>query len=706
MIGNLFVRLVTAGLLCAGVTATASAQTTSTFVPPDVDPPFAPVGDWSDTDRWDTPNYPDNGQPNAGDTYNAIIRSGQARLDGDYTINNLTIGRTLDDSDQGTLSHVVGVMRTLDVNGLFTFEGGRIFANTTVNANGGLLFTGDATKSINNTTGASTYTAYINNAATGNWDNGHVSGTLLLSTTNPQARSQVNNLATGTFNATAGGFNFAPLFNNYGVMNIDPGDGLHINFSAFYNDGVVNLLSGSANVTLYPGVLPDLTPGGGTFNLSAGTTLHVGSFRGASHYAGAGNLVIAGDPGSANNGPGTGSINLTGTITIEGTVALPNGGTTGQLVLHGAQASPVVNGGFTTGSLLAGSITATGMTTWQEGGYSGTGTIHANGGVTFASTNHRHVLSGSTTLNLGGDSVVNSDTALIYVENDATMNILEGATLTFLDSGGIRASKDPGTLHNAGTIHVTGGSVSIGAHTVNTGLIIADGFGSNVNFNGHDSNVPTEQQLGLDQQGGELRMLGARIGYIASFTGGKLTGYHTNSNVRVTALTITAGTISPGLTTGPDDPVGTMYFDNLILESGAIVEFDLAGTEDTEFDRLLVPVTTPVEHPYGDLQLGGTLVLRFAEGFESLVSETDTFTIIEALEASTGAFANVAAGERLTTADGLGSFIVNYGPSSAYGDKAVVLSDYQVAIPEPASLALLASLLGLTLRRRGQSNVE
>jgi hypothetical protein len=52
-------------------------------------------------------------------------------------------------------------------------------------------------------------------------------------------------------------------------------------------------------------------------------------------------------------------------------------------------------------------------------------------------------------------------------------------------------------------------------------------------------------------------------------------------------------------------------------------------------------------------------------------------------------FDNVANGARLTTADGLASFQVNYGAGSPYGANNLVLSDPH-AVPEPATLMLLA----------------
>jgi hypothetical protein len=44
-------------------------------------------------------------------------------------------------------------------------------------------------------------------------------------------------------------------------------------------------------------------------------------------------------------------------------------------------------------------------------------------------------------------------------------------------------------------------------------------------------------------------------------------------------------------------------------------------------------------------------------------------------------FANVANGQRLTTSDGLGSFIVNYGPGSAFDSGQLVLSNFLSATP-------------------------
>ena len=65
-------------------------------------------------------------------------------------------------------------------------------------------------------------------------------------------------------------------------------------------------------------------------------------------------------------------------------------------------------------------------------------------------------------------------------------------------------------------------------------------------------------------------------------------------------------------------------------------------------------------------------------GFESQLTPSQTFVLLTSQTALTGTFNNVANGARLTTADGLASFQVNYGPGSSYGANNLVLSDPQL----------------------------
>ena len=103
----------------------------------------------------------------------------------------------------------------------------------------------------------------------------------------------------------------------------------------------------------------------------------------------------------------------------------------------------------------------------------------------------------------------------------------------------------------------------------------------------------------------------------------------------------------------------------------------------------------------GDVELTGDLVLTFLNEFENTASNSDTFVLLTANTTIIGVFDNVAGGNRLLTADGLGSFAVNYGTGSLFGSNEVVLSDFQ-RIPEPSAWIVLAvgHLWVLTRRRR------
>ncbi len=137
----------------------------------------------------------------------------------------------------------------------------------------------------------------------------------------------------------------------------------------------------------------------------------------------------------------------------------------------------------------------------------------------------------------------------------------------------------------------------------------------------------------------------------------------------------TSGEISPGNSAGTFNITGDLTFGST---SGLKVE--LGGTtQGTEYDFLDIT---------GAATLNGTLSLSFISNFEISAQSTDTFIIVDS-SALSGQFSNVSNGSRITTTDGLGSFIVNYSSI------AVSLSDFQ-AVPEPSTWALM-SLGGLLL---------
>jgi hypothetical protein len=98
----------------------------------------------------------------------------------------------------------------------------------------------------------------------------------------------------------------------------------------------------------------------------------------------------------------------------------------------------------------------------------------------------------------------------------------------------------------------------------------------------------------------------------------------------------------------------------------------------------------------GVVTLSGLLEVNFIDGFATNVLSSDIFTVLAASSPIGGAFSNVLNGQRLTTEDDEGSFLVSY--RGYY----LMLSDYQ-PIPEPSTLFLCAfgsGCLVLTQQRR------
>ncbi|MEM8943781.1 MAG: hypothetical protein AAGD11_01255 [Planctomycetota bacterium] len=121
------------------------------------------------------------------------------------------------------------------------------------------------------------------------------------------------------------------------------------------------------------------------------------------------------------------------------------------------------------------------------------------------------------------------------------------------------------------------------------------------------------------------------------------------------------------------DPVGRLLLTRDFNQSAnTTLRIDIGGTTpETEFDVL------DVQGFFGFL--GGPLEVSLLDlgGGLFLPDSADTFQVLQTFNSVTGAFSNVAEGARLTTVDGLGSFVVNYGFDSPFGFNNVVLSDFQ-----------------------------
>ncbi len=145
------------------------------------------------------------------------------------------------------------------------------------------------------------------------------------------------------------------------------------------------------------------------------------------------------------------------------------------------------------------------------------------------------------------------------------------------------------------------------------------------------------------------------------------------------------GTIAPGF--GDEDTAVLSITGDVVMGSSSVLDLEIGGgTTNFSFDSIT---------GMGSAQLGGELQLTMFNGYTPLPSATLTIVQTSVSNGVSGAFSNVADGERLTTTDGAGSWLVDYQGGS------VVITDYQ-PIPEPsaAMFFLFAAAVGLFQRRR------
>jgi hypothetical protein len=269
--------------------------------------------------------------------------------------------------------------------------------------------------------------------------------------------------------------------------------------------------------------------------------------------------------------------------------------------------------------------------------------VHNSGTATFG---------GTGTFFLGGGAIINNS-GVFDIQTDATIS---GA----FASTGTEAINNTGTFRkSAGTDPFEGARLTSLAFN-NSGTVEA--LSGSLAFSSYT------------QTAGSTRLGGGAIEGNLNIQGGSLTGSGT-----VFGNVTSGGNIAPGASAGTLSITGS-----LTLNPGASVTSELGGTvQGTGYDTVSVG---------GSLSLNGNLNVSFIGGFENTVTSGGMFILLDAGSIS-GAFANVANGARLTTTDGLGSFEVNYGPSSPFDQTQVILRDF-LAVPEPHQY-LVAVGLGL-----------
>jgi len=467
------------------------------------------------------------------------------------------------------------------------------------------------------------------------------------------------------------------------------------------------------------------------FQPNAGTTSICGLQIGDGTTSTAG-LNIAGTTLSI----GAGGINMaanSGTVTLSTAVTLG----ANQTWLNNSGSVLTGSGAIATGSNVL-TISGSGNTTLTSlsgtGGVlmSGFGTLTVNNTLTTAGQMFK-VTSGTAVLLSGRNTAANIevDGGVLVIGGAGSSNrystgtnlqtfTMTGGQMTYVGNGGygFRLNGDNGAgsggntnvtfvaNHSGGTVSISGGvnySFNLGNSSgsdLSTYNLSGSGILSITNGSswilGSDTNGTSITAFNMS--GGKLvvantmsgaQVTGARQAFV--WTGGILaTGTYTAANltsgtgIRVSAtsntLTNFGGTLAPGDVGTPGKTTITGNY-SVSASSAAVLAIDLSGTTPasvfqdtaTKYDNVSVS---------GTATLGGALSVTLINSF--VPPSSGTFTVLTAA-AVTGSFNNVASGSRLTTTDGLGSFVV-----TATG-AAVTLSNFQQTGPLPTVASQAAS---------------
>ena len=392
------------------------------------------------------------------------------------------------------------------------------------------------------------------------------------------------------------------------------------------SNALINAFLSADTVNVNGGIV-SLTGGGasaGAFNVAAGATL---DFAGGSQFLNA-PASISG-LGAVRFSGGTvmlgGTYNIGGLTTINGGDAIFNGS---------ASATNVLLSSGTLGG--TGNFHATGAFDWSGGTMAGPGSTTIDGLFTIAGAGGKSLTGGRTIVSNGVTNFSRGNLTFVVVPaapteiftNNGTFNALDDADLvvsgtgttpiftnatgaTFNKSGaGTTTTIDP-AFTNAGTVNVAGGTLAFtGGYTQTAGTLALNG-----------GNLSSTTALNLQ--------------------GGLLTGAGT-----ITGDILNNATIRPALAGS-----GLQVTGNLTLLGASQLSFQIGGlVQGNQYGFIGVG---------GRIDLNGTLVLSFANGFEISITNGNTFTLMTTT-GFTGAFANVASGGRLSSSDGFGSFLVTY----------------------------------------------
>jgi hypothetical protein len=598
--------------------------------------------DWIDPSHWSLPTYPDNDHP-LGSAYDVQIPGGSVSTP-EITIDSLLLHGDL--TGQGPLN----------VQNALTWTAGAIALA------GGLTANGAAAIDIpQNTLLSLASSLTLGAAATGTFS-AAPTGTLKLLGDGVLINNGTLNAGAGDiafFGSYATSGHYATVINN-GTLNIDAADGAftlrngNIAYEAtalFENNGHIHIRSGTLNL-----LTDDTGSTPGSIDIAAGATLTLAgayTFTSTSSLAGDGNLVIAPAAGLRTQD----FLRFDGTFDIRGSVS----GTAGipitfntAATIHDFTYKPILNG--------SGSLTLTGTSVLTEPRIA-LPAFTAAGTVTFSSTNASLLLptfSGTqAVVNPGGHLVLNG-TRFYLLKSTLTNNgtVTVSGAITFMGSSEPR-------LVNNGTLNIQNNfTASSNTRLDNNGIINITAGVTQISASGTSSADSLVHISGA----GSLWLLASH-----PFLAGTLWNEATLTNSPFASGTITfgaaltfrnAGTFdikaARVLLAAPQDPASTGLFTveaPATLEFAANYDFSTAGGPTLTGSGLLIidpntTLTLPVDTAFtGTIQVDGQLIIA-APLNPADINMTPNFTILPA------------------------------------------------AVPEPASLTLLAFAAPLFLRKR------
>jgi T5SS/PEP-CTERM-associated repeat protein len=448
--------------------------------------------------------------------------------------------------------------------------------------------------------------------------------------------------------------------------------------------------SGTASLTIQ---------NGGSVNQTGSDSNAVVAFESGSHGSatvdGVGSTwTIQSDLDLGRLGAGDLTISNGGTVSSLLDVDLGDGqGAVGTATVQGAGSALNVSDQLVLGGLGGSSLTvASGgqvhCANGLIGGGESAGAVVGSGGMTVTGAGSIWSVSGEAdigvlghgTLTISSGGTVTDGQAQIAVNIGSVGNVMVNGSGSswnngvFLNVGG--AGNATLTISAGG--QVTSGKGSVGSINGGTGLATVTGAGSLWTITKQLTVGGSSGTLAIDL-GGTVNVTqdtSIAAGGVVKLEGGAFRtsaiSFQGNGQFQWTSGTLHVGIFNANLTNpnggtlAPGNPTGsTVVIGSYTQQSGGAMEIEIGGLgQGSQFD--FVNVT-------GSAIVQGQLDLKLIKGF--LPSTGQTFLVFNAASLL-GAFNNAGNGQRVSTEDGGGSFLVHYGVGSSFMPNEIVLSDF------------------------------